>query len=228
MISDLSKKQQAILFIHLTLGQMFLYPRGYAVIADLLNMQTWLSTVYINLLFYSLILSSSLILAKDLYLKSWQTFKSNIKENIFLAFKLLPLLYLSSMVFNGLAIYLSGQDIAGNQALLNEMYQTSPLFIIVAATIYAPIMEELLFRGFFFGLFKDKNVYLALFISGLTFGFAHMYTPEMSLLDFAFLPSYSVLGMIIAYSYHKSQNIYTPVLLHFLNNFIGIVLMSLV
>lgn len=227
MIHSLDKKQQVILFIHLTLGQMLVYPKVFPFFIKLFRMESYLSDININLVFSVFILVSSIYLAKDLFSASWKTFKSNLLSNIALAFKLLPLLYIASLVFNSLAIAISHQDTAANQALLNELYATYPFFIFITATIYAPIMEELLFRGFFFSLFEKKSLILAILISGLTFGFAHMYTADMTLMDFAFLPSYSVLGMIIAYSYHKSQTIMTPILLHFLNNFIGILLMSL-
>lgn len=225
MLSDLKKKQQFILFFHVSLGAMIIYPFIARIFINAFNLDALLSSNTINLGFDILIILSTLYLGKDLYLKSWLRFKEQSFYATSLAFKLLPLLMLASLLFNSLAVFITHQEAATNQNLLYELFQTSPVYITFSALTYAPILEEILFRGFFYGLFEKYSKVLALIISGLVFGLAHMYTGQFSLVDLAFLPSYSVLGMIIAYSYLKTKSIFTPMLVHFLNNLVGILVM---
>ena len=227
MISVLSKNQKWLLFIHLTLGQTILYPFLFPILILSLNLQDYLSLQVINILLDSIVILLTLFLAKDFIFDSLQQFKKKASNYTLLAFKLLPLLFISSIILNIIASYISNADMAINQSMLNELFQSSPYYIAFAAIIYAPIMEEILFRGYFYGLLKNKSVILAIFVSGLLFGFAHMATGSFTLTDLAFLPSYTVLGMIIAYSYSKSETIFVPILLHFLNNFLGLLIMSL-
>ncbi len=227
MISSLSKSNTWLLFIHLTLGQSILYPFFFRSLISFSHLDTIINAQMINIFLETIIIIMSLWIAKDLIIESAKHFKEHALSNIKLVFKLFPLLYLASFVFNLLAQYFSPSDIAANQSLLNELFVSSPLYIAFAAIIYAPIMEELLFRAYFYGLFEKKSIPLAIIISGLVFGLAHMGVSSFSLADLAFLPSYAALGMIIAYSYAKTRTLFTPMLLHFLNNFVGILIMAL-
>ncbi len=225
MLRDLSKNNRFFLFFHLTVGTMVLYPFSFRLVISLLHLTDFLSSEFINISYNLILIVSTLFIAKDLLSMSWIRFKPHFIQNIVLVFKLFPLLIIISVLFNSLAVFLTGQDSASNQSLLNELFQTSPFYITLSALIYAPLMEELLFRGFFYGFFEKRSQLFALIISGLTFGLAHMWTGQFNIADFAFLPSYSLLGMIIAYSYQKTHSIYTPILLHFLNNLMGVLIM---
>ena len=90
------------------------------------------------------------------------------------------------------------------------------LFAVTA--VLAPILEEFVFRGFLLAsLTKFMPVPAAVVTSSLGFGMAHL-----SVKDF---PELTVLGMLLGFSYVRSRNLLTPIVIHGLWN--GTVLIAL-
>jgi membrane protease YdiL (CAAX protease family) len=91
------------------------------------------------------------------------------------------------------------------------------LFFISAVGFVIPLLEEIIFRGIFYqGLKSRLPVTVAILLSSSVFALFHL-QPE------ALIPIF-VLSMIITYSYEKTESILTPIAIHSLNNFIGIVI----
>ena len=65
--------------------------------------------------------------------------------------------------------------------------------------IYAPITEELMFRGIFRKFIKNK--WLFIFISGLLFGAAHVLDDFQSIGELLYIFVYGSLGCFLAYVY---------------------------
>ncbi|EHP85245.1 CPBP family intramembrane glutamic endopeptidase [Methanotorris formicicus] len=93
--------------------------------------------------------------------------------------------------------------------------------------VWAPIGEELLYRGFLFEILNRKYSFaISALVSSLFFGVRH-------LVHFLLLPKYPVFaglfyfyiafvyGLIMAYAYKKTENIYIPMGLHLLTNIIS-------
>ena len=89
------------------------------------------------------------------------------------------------------------------------------------AVLFAPVCEELYFRGFVFpGLARAWGPAAGIAASGILFGSAHLLgnpTLYKSMIQF------SAIGMVFAYAYWKSGNIVSTMLAHFTFNLIGIV-----
>ena len=90
------------------------------------------------------------------------------------------------------------------------------------ALIYAPFVEELLFRGLLINLMKPIKLNYALWISSLLFGLSHMFAQGFVLTDLYFLPTYTVLGFLLAKRYHDSNSLFSSMAVHFLNNLVGV------
>jgi membrane protease YdiL (CAAX protease family) len=90
------------------------------------------------------------------------------------------------------------------------------LLIVLAA----PISEEIFFRGFVFGGFRNRMHWLAAAVlSAVIFGAFH-YTGASSL---AVLPQLAVLGFGLAWLYQRTGSIYPTMALHILNNTIAFI-----
>lgn len=227
MISQLSVKNRWVLLLHLTLLARFVYPVIIRFSLNALQLSALIDSGFADLFLVGFVCITSVIMAKDLFIESIHRFNKNFRLNLAFALKLIPLMFASSLIFNGLAVFITQQDAASNQSMLIELYNNYPLIIAAQALIYAPLTEELLFRGLFYGSLEKRSPYLAFFVSSLLFGLAHMFaSPTISLTEFAFLPGYTSLGLIIAYSYQKTRTIVTPITVHFLNNLIGIIAIS--
>ena len=87
--------------------------------------------------------------------------------------------------------------------------------------IYAPVIEEVIYRGFILnGLIKKYSSIVALIISSLLFGIMH-FNLFQSINAF-------LIGIIIGYIFIKTKSIYLCIFLHFCNNFIVLYLPSVV
>ena len=88
------------------------------------------------------------------------------------------------------------------------------LAILLSAVTVAPFCEETFFRGFFFqGLRLRINVWAAVILSAIVFGFAHGDLGSLALLI--------VIGLLLAILRWKTRSIWPGMVLHALNNLLA-------
>ncbi|MCC6978103.1 MAG: CPBP family intramembrane metalloprotease [Candidatus Melainabacteria bacterium] len=107
------------------------------------------------------------------------------------------------------------------------------LLFVFLGVIVAPIVEEIVFRGFLYNAVRtsfrsDKAMAFfgskgwgdlaAAFTSALVFGLFHMNFMQFPALNWAALPIYTVTGMVMSESYRRSGSLYVPILVHAFNN----------
>jgi len=91
----------------------------------------------------------------------------------------------------------------------------SPFWFIVVGVIFAPIVEELFFRGFLFQGFRQKYGWgKGILFSSAVFAVAHL-DPV------AIIPTF-ILGSLLAYMYHRTNSVWPGVILHILINGMGL------
>lgn len=91
------------------------------------------------------------------------------------------------------------------------------LLILFGMALLPAIGEELLFRGFLYGTLSNRlKPWLAIVITGLVFGAYHM--------SLAKLIAVSMLGAYFAYVIYKRGSICNTMLMHFLNNAVGLLI----
>lgn len=83
------------------------------------------------------------------------------------------------------------QQVAENQATIEELLKSAPLIMIISSCVFAPIEEELLFRGGIRKCIKNKKVFIA--CSGLIFGLMHVTDSVV------FIGELLLLGVVIDY-----------------------------
>lgn len=109
-----------------------------------------------------------------------------------------------------------------------SIYQTKHLLTIdlkfsgiLQSFIYAPLIEELMYRGIILnGLIKKYPEKIALFLTSLLFGIMHF---NLYQTINAFL-----VGLMIGYLYIKTKSLYLCIVIHFFNNFIALYLPSFI
>ncbi|GAT18341.1 MAG TPA: CPBP family intramembrane metalloprotease [Lactobacillus sp.] len=103
-----------------------------------------------------------------------------------------------------------------NQSALDGQIQQLPFWNTVYGVLIAPVLEECLFRGFFFNFFFSKNSpwsnVFGVFISGLLFGYLHTMTFSVTTLF------YASLGWVLAGTYLHFKDLRYSIALHFMNN----------
>lgn len=121
------------------------------------------------------------------------------------------------MMFSNLIIsFISGGGMAGNQESINQLFDINPLYIYFSAVIFAPIVEELVFRRAIRNIIPGK--YIFILASGLIFGGLHIMGNISAWYDILYLIPYSSLGIAFAYILYKTDNIFVSMGLHFMHN----------
>ncbi len=118
-----------------------------------------------------------------------------------------------------LALFANLQATENDQALQTLSTQASPVLMFFAMVVMAPVLEELVFRGFFFKFFFRKYPILAFVFSSVLFTVVHMPT------DFISFFTYASLGLTMAFVYYKTRRIEMSMLTHALNNFLPALVM---
>lgn len=90
-----------------------------------------------------------------------------------------------------------------------------PAILLVTGILFAPLVEESIFRGFLFGGLRHKWGWMkAALVSSAIFGAIHMSIA-------AFIPTFC-LGFLFAYLYQKSNSIWPGIILHTLINSVSL------
>lgn len=89
--------------------------------------------------------------------------------------------------------------------------------MIIATVLFAPVTEELLYRGLIFGTLRQYNRFAAYAICAFFFGLIHIIgyidTFSIGFLALSFL-QYLPAGLCLAWVYEKADSIWAPILMH--------------
>ncbi|WP_334332707.1 MULTISPECIES: CPBP family intramembrane glutamic endopeptidase [unclassified Companilactobacillus] len=109
-----------------------------------------------------------------------------------------------------------------NVEALELIGQNNMAILIFFSLIVAPILEEIIFRGLFMNWFFVDRPLVAIIVSGLIFGYIH--APFGPGTDWFYALSKILLGVVLAGVYYRTKNIKANITVHFLNNFLGVIL----
>jgi uncharacterized protein len=122
--------------------------------------------------------------------------------------------YIIIILHNAL-LFLLGIDTQGQNIVKLFAELDSPLWFFIVGAIFAPLVEEIFFRGFLFQGFRARYGWTtAMFLSAAIFAIAH--------LDLVVLIPTFILGCLLAYVYHRSNSLWPGIILHFLVNSFGL------
>ncbi len=131
------------------------------------------------------------------------------------------------MILLNVVLSVIGGTLVDNEATNREIIKNYLPYAIFGMCIYAPIVEELVFRRALRPAFNNK--YLYGLTSGLIFGSIHLFDEIAKLLstgvftiNLLYVLPYVGLGMFFAFSYYETDNIYSTISFHAIHNFIAI------
>lgn len=175
----------------------------------------------VSLIYITFMLILFLIYHKDI-ISDFKEYKSNFKKYFVFGLKCwaigLTLMGASNIVL-GVVLPSSGPE---NEAILQEAMKSYPLYIFFSSVIYAPFVEELVFRKSVRKIFDNKLVYII--VSGLAFGFAHTIAGLSNPYEIFYIIPYGLMGCVFAYIYAKTDNILISMNFHLIHNFIAVVM----
>jgi membrane protease YdiL (CAAX protease family) len=115
-----------------------------------------------------------------------------------------------------LATYLKGEFVILSVSNITFIFLRD-FTISICMGIATAVFEEVLFRGVLFRLIEEKlGSYFAIIISGVIFGFAHLYNDDSTFLTGLEI---SIMSVFIIATYMYTRNLWFPIAIHFAWNF---------
>jgi membrane protease YdiL (CAAX protease family) len=120
------------------------------------------------------------------------------------------IIILHNLLLWALGVPTQGEDIVKIFAELD-----TPLWFFIVGAVFAPLVEEIFFRGFLFQGFRERYGWInGMLLSSAIFAVAHLQLV-------ALIPTF-ILGCLLAYLYHRSNSVWPGIILHFLVNAFGL------
>ena len=218
-------KKEIILGVLAIVCYVFLY----VIVRKALNhfcpnlMEDGTISILLELFIDIIVLAIILAIYKEELLNGLKAVKGNFTHYRRFIRKRFIITLLLSMLANIIRFAITKNATSENQFSLFEL----PMWYLApVAVIWAPIVEECIFRGSFKRIIPNKYVFII--VSGVVFGVLHAIS-ESNIFDMMITSiPYCIIGLSFAMAYEKSNNIITNIAMHALNNFIAIVLMLVV
>lgn len=119
------------------------------------------------------------------------------------------------IILHNAVLYLLGVDPQGEAIMELFARLDSPVWFLIVGAIFAPLVEEIFFRGFLFQGFRHRYGWTkAMLLSSAIFAVAHL-DPV------ALIPTF-ILGCLLAYLFQRSNSVWPGIILHFLVNAFGL------
>ncbi len=160
-------------------------------------------------------------------------FKRDINKNITYIIKMFILFMIVKYIVSFVSVlimtllnYDTSSITSVNQNLIEAYIKTSPFLMMISTAFFAPFYEEVLFRMGMKKVFKNKYIFIIL--SGMLFGLMHIFPLDEGIsLGLGIMQSitYITMGIFLSYTYYKTNNIFISVGIHFLNNFLSVLVM---
>lgn len=114
----------------------------------------------------------------------------------------------------------TGELSSHNQDILNATAAVLPFLAFIRSVVYAPIVEEVIFRYILQGWLREKikkgGVFFAVLISATLFALGHVAAP-------ADLIQYLPLGLLLGVIYEKERCISLTICIHSVNNLVAFI-----
>lgn len=168
-------------------------------------------------------------LYKNKIIKDFKEYFKKFSSNFELSFKYYFLGVIIMIISNLIITIFFSDAIAGNEEAVRSLIDQVPLYMLFSVSIYAPFIEELIFRHSIkdcvmgYGNNKiTKGIYI--FISGFIFAALHILGQATSMLDYLYIIPYLSLGIAFSALYSKTNNIFSSISMHMLHNTLTVIL----
>ncbi len=150
------------------------------------------------------------------FISDFKDFKENFKPYTKKYMEYWALSFALMLISNFIIVSLFPDSVATNQEIVNSNLVVAPIYMIITSVIFAPFLEETIFRLGFREIFKNDTLFIIM--SGLVFGGLHVISSYTNLINLIYIIPYSIPGFVFAYTLVKSKNICVPIGLHFFHN----------
>lgn len=125
------------------------------------------------------------------------------------------------MIISSTIISLFNIPLPINETLNRNNFNYYPITQILSSIVFAPIIEEILFRLNFKDLSTNKHIYAI--GTGLLFAILHLPDGFVNPIMLIHIIPYAAVGITFGYTYTKTKNIMSTITTHSLHNLITII-----
>lgn len=160
-----------------------------------------------------------ILIYKKYLRKEFITFKKNWKNLLIKYFPVYVMGIFLMAISNIILTKFTGINLSNNEETIRNLIKVFPIYITFSSVIYAPFVEELIFRKTIRNIIKDDTLFILL--SGFIFGIIHVINSDVNNINEILMGiPYIIMGIDFAYIFYKSKNIYTTITLHLSHNLI--------
>ncbi|MGA9920595.1 MAG: type II CAAX endopeptidase family protein [Candidatus Dormiibacterota bacterium] len=110
---------------------------------------------------------------------------------------------------------------------ISQAFGADPYLAVISIAVIAPIVEEIVFRGFIYGGLRPRwGVWASVLVSSAGFALAHSFSVGGSILLLG--PSLFIAGVALALVYERSRSLIPGIVLHASFNLIAVIAIFLV
>ena len=170
---------------------------------------------------------------KDKLIKEFKEYFSNFIKNFRSTFGYYIIGFILMVLFNSIINNFLGGNGANNETMIRSLIHKYPLYMLFSVAIYAPFIEEIIFRRSIKDIIKSFGnnkitKYTYIIISGLIFAAMHVIGTASSTTDYLYIIPYMSLGIVFAYIYDKTDNLFSTIVLHSFHNTMAVILYFIV
>ena len=212
-----------LIILQYAVGYNWLYP---AIIRYLYGKGYVVRGTYIpEIIAYLFVFVTTVWLSWPLLKYGWKKYVENFPKNIKMVIAGLIMMMGSVLLISSVIYLATGQMSSSNESAVDTVRKDNLLYFAFASVAVAPVVEEMVFRGCLYNLLNRWMPKLpAAIIASLLFGFLHVYDSIFTgnYLDLVYIVLYGALGYVLNYLYIRTDSIICPILLHMLNNSLGL------
>ncbi len=215
---------------------IFQFNSGYSTVEELTNKVTEFYARY-DIEYLMTIISMSLLLFVYCLIIGKERIKKILRgftrKKTWIYFALLGI---SFVVVSYLYSYLTGLITNNvdneNQKEVIKLIEGNYYLSFIYVVLLAPVIEEIGMRYFVFGSLKQKNKVLAYILGSSIFAMLHFMVlignKDINILsELLAIPTYLGAGLLLCFSYDKTENLVCPIAIHMFNNLVSYLLVIL-
>lgn len=191
------------------IGRMIFDYEWLDAVNDCIATYGTMSDEYLNFIFKSImptVAITEVIIALPILIKTRCKMYKKVKKFDILAYISLGIVL--NFVVSSIVEFLPNSISESYSELMSFIIIDDPVALMITTGLVAPVVEELIFRHCICSYYKSEKV--AIFVSALLFGIAHMNLVQST---YAF-----ILGLVLATIYVKTRNLTTCTIVHLVIN----------
>ncbi len=216
----IEKKIFTILKVFILLVLLLMFKQTF--ISYFPNNLSTISKVILFVISDLIVLAILFIVYRKTLIKDFKNYFKDFLNNFEQSFKYYLVGLIIMIISNLIIVVFINNKIASNEESVRSLIDILPLYMIFSVSIFAPLTEELIFRKGIREIFNNK--YLYIIISGIFFASMHVTSEDLGINTLLYLIPYSSLGITFAYTYYKTNNIFSTIMLHSFHNTMAIII----